>query len=275
MKSHQFSAIAFAALFAALAACGGEKSPNSSAADSTRDIALTPAPTPPAQPQLRDVPAPAKSATTQKSTTKAPTKSTSSNPPAGAPASAPANAPASAPEAKYGLIPVGTSLGVRTTAKLCTNTSKVGDHVTTTVAETVNGSSGVSIPAGSTVTLEVVVSQFGQNDKDKVKFTFAPVSVDVGGQTYPISGDIAPPEVTKVRRQSTGAQVGKVATGAAIGAVLGKVIGKSGGATAAGAAVGAGGGAMVAAGTADYDGCVADQQRLAITLSSAVKIRAS
>jgi len=147
--------------------------------------------------------------------------------------------------------------------------------VTTTVAETVNGSSGVSIPAGSTVTLEVVVSQFGQNDKDKVKFTFAPVSVDVGGQTYPISGDIAPPEVTKVRRQSTGAQVGKVATGAAIGAVLGKVIGKSGGATAAGAAVGAGGGALVAAGTADYDGCVADQSRFAITLSSAVKIRAS
>jgi len=53
MKSHQFSAFAFAALLAALAACGGEKSPNSSAADSTRDIALTPAPTPPAQPQLR------------------------------------------------------------------------------------------------------------------------------------------------------------------------------------------------------------------------------
>jgi hypothetical protein len=119
----------------------------------------------------------------------------------------------------------------------------------------------VSIPAGSTVTLEVVASQFGQNDKDKVKFTFAPVSVDVGGQTYPISGDLAQPEVTKVRRQSTGAQVGKVATGAAIGAVIGKVLGKSGGATAAGAA--------------DYDGCVADQARLAITLSSAVKIRAS
>src|SRR5689334_4502803 len=130
MNSHRFPAIALAATLAALAACGGEKSPNSSSAASTRDIALTPQPSS-SQPQLHDGPAPAKSATTQKSTTKAPTKSASSNAPGNAPASAPASAPAAAaaPEAKFGLIPVGTTLGVRTTAKLCTNSSKVGDHV--------------------------------------------------------------------------------------------------------------------------------------------------
>jgi hypothetical protein len=276
MKSHRFPATAFAAVLVALAACGGEKSPKS-AADSTRDIALTPQPTPPAQPQLRDVPAtPTKSATPQKTTTKTAAKTAPANPPASPPASAPPSAPPPAPEgAKFGVIPVGTSLGLRTTAKLCTNTAKVGDHVTTTIAETVSGSSGVSIPAGSTATLEVVASQYGQNDKNKVKLTFAPVSVEVGGQTYPVSGDVTQPDLTKVRRQSTGQQVGKVATGAAIGAVLGKVLGKSNTATAAGAAVGAAGGAAAAAGTADYDGCVADQQRLAVTLTQALRIRAS
>lgn len=162
---------------------------------------------------------------------------------------------------------------MRAPVKLCTNSLKVGDRVDATLSDAVQGSGGATLPAGATTVLLVTQSQFGNNDANKVKLAFRAVSVAFDGRTYPLdSADVTTPALTKVRRQSTGAQAGKVAAGAAIGALLGRVLGKNTRNTVAGAAAGAAGGAVVAAGTADYDGCVPANERLAVSLVKPVRI---
>jgi hypothetical protein len=181
---------------------------------------------------------------------------------------------ASAPSEKSGVITAGMNIAVHSPTRVCTNTQHPGDHVDAIVADAVTGSEGAAIPAGATASVEIVESQYGQNDGDKVRLTLRVASVTFGGRTYDLAGaDIVAPPVTKVRRQSTGAQVGKVATGAAIGAVVGKVVGKSNGATVAGGAVGAAAGGIVAKETADYDGCIAADAKLVAKLTQDVRVR--
>lgn len=167
-------------------------------------------------------------------------------------------------------------MAVRPAVKVCTNTQKVGDHVDAIVADAITGPSGANIPAGANVTLEVVESQFGNNDASKVRLGMRVVTVAFGGDTYDVTGaDVVAPPITKVRRQSNTDQAKKVAIGAAAGAILGRVAGKSKGATIAGGVAGAAGGAVVAGGTADYDGCIAADVRLTVRLSQPVRVRAA
>ena len=78
--------------------------------------------------------------------------------------------------------------------------------------------------------------------------------------------------IEAVRSQSTGAQMGKVATGAAVGAVAGQILGKNTKSTVIGAAVGAAAGGAVAAGTADYEGCLPANGTINIAISKALTI---
>jgi uncharacterized membrane protein len=73
--------------------------------------------------------------------------------------------------------------------------------------------------------------------------------------------------------QSTGTQVEKVAVGAAAGAVAGQLLGRNTKSTVVGAAVGAAAGGAVAAATTDYDGCLAANAPLTVTLSSSLTVR--
>jgi hypothetical protein len=173
----------------------------------------------------------------------------------------------------FGTIASGAEFVVRSPSKLCTTTHKIGDRVTTTVADGATGTAGASIPAGSTVTLEVTQSGWGRNDEKAVRFDFKVASVSVGGRTYsPVVADVTAP-ITPVRRQSTGTQAGKIATGAAIGAVIGQAVGKDPKGTIAGAAVGAAGGAVVAHKTADYDGCVGANAGINVRLTQPLQVR--
>jgi hypothetical protein len=172
------------------------------------------------------------------------------------------------------VIPAGVELAVRPTAKVCTNTQKAGDVIDATIAESVTGSDGAVIPAGTHAKLEVVESKYGQNDEKAVKLTLRVASLTIGDNTYDLTGaDVVAPPVTTVRRQTTGAQAEKVAAGAAVGAVAGKVIGKSTGATVVGGVVGAVTGAAVAKRTADYDGCIAADAHLVAKLTREVRVR--
>ena len=170
-------------------------------------------------------------------------------------------------------ISAGTDIAVSSPTKICTNTHKVGDVVSATVAEAVSGSNGASIPAGSTASLEVVESKQGKNDGDAVRLVVRVASVTVGGETYPLGATVTSPAVDRVRMQSTGEQIGKVATGAAIGAVVGKVAGKNYQSTVAGAVVGAAAGGVIAAGTADYNGCYAADLRLVAKIPNDVRVK--
>lgn len=201
--------------------------------------------------------------------------------PAGATSSA--NTPRPAPRqtaraatTRSGALSAGATMGLASGARICTNTHKVGDRFTAQTTAELAATNGVTIPAGSVVTLEVVESARGENSRDRVKLAFRPVSITVRGTTTPLAASVTQVAALDVNRvQSTGTQVEKVAVGAAAGAVVGQVLGRNTKSTVAGAAVGAAAGGAVAAGTTDYDGCLAANAPLTVTLSSSLTVRGS
>jgi hypothetical protein len=280
-------------LVAAVSACGDKNSQQASAAPA-REIQL--APNPPAQPQLNDTAVGANAASVSKQTPPKPVRvskapapkpaeqqvtvrplNAQDNPATPAPAPAPAAvapAPAAAPAPTVGTVSAGVSFAVHPVARVCTNTFKAGDRFTATLSESVSGSDGAVIPAGSSVVLKVDESTRSINSKDSLKLTFSVVSLRIGEQSYDVTGHIsqtAPLE--KVRVQTVGDQAKKVGVGAAIGALAGQLLGKNTRSTLIGAGVGAAAGGAVAAGTTDYDGCVPTTANLLVGLDAPLRIK--
>ena len=162
-----------------------------------------------------------------------------------------------------------TTLGTRT----CTNTHRVGDRVTATLASALPGTNGASIPAGATVTLRVSESQRGENGKEGILLAFEPVAVTFGGSTYAVDGSAVMTARETVRAQTTGDQAKKVAAGALVGALAGQLLGKRAKTAAVGAAVGAAAGGAVAAGSADWNGCLAEGATVTVTLRSPLTVK--
>jgi hypothetical protein len=269
-----FASLLFGALLAT--ACGGKDAAPAATNEPARQITL--APTPETQPALNDAPAKRDAApapAVRKPAPKkpapepsAPTTIVRELPPAAAPASAGPTA------AAMGSIAAGTSFTVQPTARICTNTHKSGDRFTATLRETVTGSNGATIPAGSAVVFRVVESARSENSKDNIRLTYDVVAVKVGDDSYTAEAAVtrAAP-IEGVRTQSTGDQAKKVGAGAAIGAIAGQILGKNTRSTVIGAVVGGAAGGAVAAGTADYDGCVPAEANITVTLGAPLKVK--
>ena len=90
-----------------------------------------------------------------------------------------------------GMIPSGSSLSLRSNARVCTNTYQPGQTFSATTTSAVSGSNGATIPAGATVQLEVTQLKRSENMNDKIVMEFAVKSVSFGGRTYPVSGSVA------------------------------------------------------------------------------------
>jgi hypothetical protein len=245
-----------------------------------------------AQPQLNDVPAtpaaetpapaPAPARTTPKPvatkpaprpTTKTPeptTRTTASG------NTETRNAPGTAASSgggAVGTIASGSSLSLRSNSRVCTNTYTVGQTFSATVANSVSGTNGASIPSGATVSLEVTQLKRSENANDKIVMEFAVRSVSFGGRTYPVTGTVANADVERVRNQPKSKDAQKVAAGAAIGAIAGQILGKNTKSTIIGAAAGAAAGAGAAAATSNYEGCVPDGGAIAVSLSAPLQVR--
>lgn len=254
MQTNTIRHLAVALALVATAACGGGDS-----TDAAREIELAPAETGAAMSDTAATgaaaPAPA---------------------PAAAPAPAPARPTAAAPAratARSGALSAGATLALASGSRVCTNTHKVGDRFTATTTADVAATNGVTIPAGSEVTLEVVESARGQNGRDNVKLAFKPVSITVRGRTSDLTADVTRVAALEYDRvQSNTTQAGKVAAGAAVGAIAGQVLGRDTKSTVAGAAVGAAAGGVVAAATTDYHGCLAANAALTITLTEQLSV---
>jgi hypothetical protein len=172
-----------------------------------------------------------------------------------------------------GTIASGASLSLRSNSRVCTNTYTVGQTFTATVANSVEGTNGASIPSGATVTLEVTQLKRSENANDKIIMEFAVRSVSFGGRTYPVTGTVADANVERVRNQPKSKDAQKVATGAAVGAIAGQILGKNTKSTIIGAAAGAAAGAGAAAATANYEGCVPDGGSIAVNLTAPLQVR--
>jgi len=248
-----------------LAACGKKD-----AQPEPRQVELAPAPV--AQPQLGDTAATAPTPAPKPVPEKKPAAAVP-QPKAAAPAPvAPAPAPAAA-RPTTGMVAGGTTMTTALGTRVCTNTHKVGDLVTATLGNALQGTNGATIPAGAIVSLRVSESQRGENGKEGIRLAFEPIAVTFAGNTYGISGTAVMTQMETVRAQSTGDQAKKVAGGAVIGALAGQLLGKRAKTAAIGAAVGAGAGAAVAAGTADWNACLGEGATLTVTLAAPVTVK--
>ncbi len=179
------------------------------------------------------------------------------------------------PEAMVGTIAGGSEISLYSGQRVCTNTYAAGDRFTASVAESVQGSNGVSIPAGATAVIEVTSVKRSNNANDDILLEFVVRSIAFNGKTYPVNSTVTYAQVDKVRDASKSDDVKKVATGAVIGAIAGQIFGKKTKSTVIGAATGAAAGAVVAGVTANYDGCVPSGGRISLTLSEAMVVQQS
>jgi hypothetical protein len=166
------------------------------------------------------------------------------------------------------IVAAGTTIALRSDARVCATTHRVGSRVTGTVTSPVPGTSGVAIPAGASASLSVVGAP---RAGAPMEFTLNSISFD--GQTYPVAGTAVASRVERVRVGSASKDAQKVVGGAAIGAVAGQVLGKDTKSTVIGAAVGAAAGAAAAGASARYDVCVPTGAPIQVTLRDALNLR--
>jgi hypothetical protein len=262
----------------AIAACGRGDRGDTAAADSlNRDLQLAPVDT---TAELNDRP----SDTAVATTTPAPaarTPARPSRPAASASAPAPKPSPSAAtptptrtpPAATSASLASGTRLSATTTAEIRSNTNKVGDTVTATIAKDVKDAAGnVVIPAGSAVVLKVTAIKESENKSDKTgTLTLQPTSVSIHGQSYPLSARIDSVG-TQLQGRKTGAgDIAKVGAGAGIGAVVGRVLGGSTKGAVIGGVIGGAVGAQRAVETKDRDVVVPEGTSVTLVLDQSFK----
>ena len=249
---------------------------DSAAQPALKDVAVNapPATTPPPMTSTRPKPAATRTpARTPARTTPAPAPTTTAS--GNTVTKNPTGSSSSSAGGSVGTIASGTSLSLRSNARVCTNTYTVGQTFSATVANAVSGSNGATIPAGATVSLEITRLKRSENATDKIEMEFAVKSVSFGGRSYPVSADVASADIDRVRNQPKDKDVQKVVGGAVVGAIAGQILGKNTKSTVIGAAAGAAAGAGVAVGTANYEGCLADGGALTVNLTSPLQVKLS
>ena len=177
-----------------------------------------------------------------------------------------ATTPVQAPASSAGVIGSGTRLGLTTNGRVCAAGALAGDKFTATVTSATVGSNGATIPAGSTVVLEVA-SVDRADPIESSRITFRVRAIDVNGVARPAEGDVATLGALEPVRSSSGNERNKVIGGAVAGAVLGRIFGRSTKATVIGGAVGAAAGTAAARRGETSDACLPDGSALRLTLS--------
>lgn len=300
MKTKSTALLAFLAAATVAVACSDRKGNDPLAQDTSlvRDLALANQDTA-SKPELRDVPvaaepepvasepqpAPAPQRTVTPVVRRATPRKTSPAPRAAPAAPTPTvrvtesgnteRVTESGTEGKLGVVSSGSEISLASGQRICTNTNSVGDRFTAQIADPVMGANGTVIPVGATAVVSITSLHRSQKPGEEIEIGLRVESIAYGGKTYPVSSETTYAQVDKVRSQSSGETVRKVATGAAIGAVLGQILGHKTKSTVIGAGAGAAAGAVIANRNADYDGCVPDGGRITIRLTEPLTIHAS
>jgi hypothetical protein len=173
-----------------------------------------------------------------------------------------------------GTIAAGTNIALTSDQRLCTDSNKVGDTFTATVANPVVGSNGAVIPAGSSVSGHVTALGQSKAVGQTVTFALAFDNLTVNGTGYPIDAAMAgTPALTQHRTTKTTTDAAKVGGGAVAGAVIGALIGHNVKGAVIGGAAGAAAGGGVAVATGHFDACLPQGGKLNIQLNSDRQIK--
>ncbi len=176
-------------------------------------------------------------------------------------------------EKAVGVVSTGSEMTLAANQRVCTNTNSIGDKFTAELSQPVMGANGTVIPVGATATVSISSLEKSRKTGDNISIGLRVESITFGGKTYQVVSETTYAEIDRVRAQSRGDDVRKVATGAAIGAVLGQILGGRTRSTVIGAATGAAAGAVVANRNADYDGCVPSGGKITIRLTEPLTIQ--
>jgi hypothetical protein len=173
-----------------------------------------------------------------------------------------------------GTIAAGTTIALTSNQRICTDSNKVGDTFTATVANPVVGSNGAVIPAGSLITGHVTALGASKAVGQTVTFSLAFDNLSVNGTNYPINAALAgTPALQQHRTTGAGTDAAKVGGGAVAGALIGGLIGHSAKGAVIGGAAGAAAGGGVAVATGKFDACLAPGGKMNIALNSDQQIR--
>jgi hypothetical protein len=283
MTRRNSATLATAAMLLALGACRDRDADSARDSALSRDLTLAAAIARPT-PELRDVPDPTPAPEPEVRRTPVPVRAPvraaprerprpvveAPTPPVEAPAPEPTPAPAPAP--RTGVIAAGTSFGLTTDDRACSDANRPGDKMVARTAEPVTGTNGVVFPAGSPVVIEVASVTPGST-ADSSTITFRVRSITADGVTHAVTGDVVPTGTLEKRRIDTGgSDKKKVVGGAILGAVLGRVAGGGAKGTVIGAAAGAAVGAAAAGASARYETCVPAGATLRLTISAPIDV---
>lgn len=185
-----------------------------------------------------------------------------------APAPVPATAPAPAATGNRGSGLAGTAVAMNTSSPVCTS-NRVGDKLVAHVSET-SGPGAGTIPAGSTVVLEIADMQIDNAHPEQSRIVFRVRAISAGGVDYPGNGTtvVADGGLQKINTTPASNDAKKAAMGAIAGAILGQVIGHNTKGTVIGAAAGGVAGAVAGRATRKYEGCLPAGAALRTTLNA-------
>lgn len=186
-----------------------------------------------------------------------------------APAPAPSPEPSSSAGGSAGRGVAGTSMAMNTGSAVCTS-NRVGDKLVAHVSQT-SGPGAGTIPAGSTVVLEVADMQIDNAHPEQSRIVFRIRAISAGGVDYPGNGTTVAAEggLKKINTTPASSEAKKAAAGAIAGAILGQVIGHNTKGTVIGAAAGGVAGAVAGRATRQYEGCLPAGSALHVTLNAA------
>ncbi len=226
------------------------RSPNPGRAPAARPA--TPTPTPPPRPPVRET---------------VPVSAPVYAPSAPTPEPTPTPAPSPAPRA---MISAGTAMTLSVGSRVCTS-NRVGDKFVATLSESVIGTNGAVIPAGTRAVVEVAsVTPASDGTDGRIVFRVRTISTD-DGPLAPV-GEAVPQDALERVRAEGGSDAKKVAVGAIAGAIIGQMIGKDTKGTVIGAAGGAAAGTIAARAGAKYDGCLPQGGNVRLVLAEGLVI---
>ena len=184
-----------------------------------------------------------------------------------APAATPEESPVATGSSGRGL--AGTAMAMNTASAVCTS-NRVGDKLVAHVSQT-SGPGAGTIPAGSTVVLEVADMQVDNAHPEQSRIVFRIRAISANGVDYPGNGTTVTADggLKKINTTPASSDAKKAAAGAIAGAILGQVIGHNTKGTVIGAAAGGVAGAVAGRATRQYEGCLPAGTALRVTLNAA------
>lgn len=150
----------------------------------------------------------------------------------------------------------GTSFSVITRSPICT-TNLPGDKIVATLDAPVAGQNGATIPAGTTVVLEVASATPGDNP-ESAQISLRVRTIMINDEPMPVDATVTLASALERREvpRDRNADRRKVVAGAIAGAVLGQIMGRDTKSTVIGAAAGTAAGAAAAAASRKFDACL-------------------